>query len=116
MRLSPLRPKLSAMALSYDGALVRDHQRGRPLTAEPRASVKAPVLVMDGGRSPRWMRAGNHALSLALPNARYRTLSGQTHVLKAPAHVPALVEFFRAYCPRRTRSLTQLRAGTNLPG
>ena len=50
---------------------------------------------MDGGKSPLWMRRGNRALSLALTNAQYRTLEGQTHMLKAKAHAPTLVEFFK---------------------
>ena len=54
-----------------------------------------PTLVMDGGKSPLWMRKGNHALALVLPNARYQTLAGQTHMLKPRAHAPTLVEFFR---------------------
>jgi hypothetical protein len=29
-----------------------------------------------------------------LPNAQYRTLGGQTHMLKPKAHAPTLLEFF----------------------
>jgi pimeloyl-ACP methyl ester carboxylesterase len=96
MRLSPVWPKLKAVAhtLPYDGLIVLDNQRGRPLPATRWASVMAPTLVIDGGKSPRWMRNGNRALALALPNARYRTLDGQTHVLKPKAHAPTLVKFF----------------------
>jgi hypothetical protein len=50
---------------------------------------------MDGGKSRQWMRRGNRALALVLPNAQYRTLAGQTHMLKPEAHAPTLVEFFR---------------------
>ena len=96
MRLSPTWSKLKAIAhtLPYDGALVQDHQMGRPLSAERWALVTAPTLVMDGGRSPRWMRNGNRALASVLRNAQYRTLDGQTHMLRPKAHTPALVEFF----------------------
>lgn len=98
MRLSPLWPKLKAIAhtLPYDGALVRDNQRGRPLPPTRWASVTAPTLVMDGGKSPPWIRHGNRALALVLPNAQYHTLDGQTHMLKPEAHAPALVTFFQA--------------------
>ncbi len=97
MRLSPVWPKLKAIAhtLIYDGAIVQDNQRGQPLPAERWASATVPTLVMDGGKSPRWMRHGNRALALALPNAQYRTLAGQTHMLKPKAHAPAVVDFFK---------------------
>jgi pimeloyl-ACP methyl ester carboxylesterase len=97
MRLSPVWPKLKAVAhtLPYDGALVKDYQHGRPLPATRWESVTVPTLVMDGGRSSQSMRNGNRALALALPTAEYRTLEGQSHILKPKAHAPTLVEFFR---------------------
>ena len=97
MRLSPVWPKLTALAhtLPYDGVIVRDYQKGRPLPAHRWAPVTVPTLVMDGGKSPQWMRHGNRALSLVLPSAHYRTLDGQTHMLKPKAHAPAVVEFFK---------------------
>jgi pimeloyl-ACP methyl ester carboxylesterase len=98
MRWSPAWPKLQSIArtLPYDCAIVQDYQRGQPLPASRWASVRVPTLVMDGGKSPRWMRRGNRALALALPNAHYRTLDGQTHMLKPKAHVSTLVEFFKS--------------------
>jgi pimeloyl-ACP methyl ester carboxylesterase len=97
MRLSPVWPKLTALAhtLPYDGVIVRDYQKGRPLPTHRWAPVTVPTLVTDGGKSPRWMRHGNQALSLVLPNAQYLTLDGQTHMLKPKAHAPRLVEFFK---------------------
>jgi hypothetical protein len=97
MRLSPVWSKLKAIAhtLPYDGAIVQDNQRGKPLPASRWATVTAPTLVMDGERSRHWMRNANRALALVLPNAQYRTLAGQTHMLKPEAHAPALVEFFK---------------------
>jgi hypothetical protein len=50
---------------------------------------------MDGGKSPAWMRRANQSLAVSLPNAQYRTLEGQTHMLKPKAHAPMLVEFFK---------------------
>jgi pimeloyl-ACP methyl ester carboxylesterase len=98
MRLSPVWPKLKAIAhtLPYDGVIVQDNQRGRSLPAKRWASVTVPTLVMDGGKSPQWMRHGNRALALVLPNAQYRTLDGQTHMLKPKVHAPTLVQFFKA--------------------
>lgn len=97
MRLMPMWSKLKAIAhtLPYDGAIVRDNQRGKPLPANRWASITVPALVMDGGNSPAWMRHGNQSLASVLPNAQYRTLEGQTHMLKPKVHAPLLVEFFK---------------------
>jgi pimeloyl-ACP methyl ester carboxylesterase len=93
----PMWLKLKAVAhtLPYDGAIVRDNQRGKPLPASRWASVTIPALVMDGGNSPAWMRHANRSLARVLPSAQYRTLKGQTHMLKPKAHAPMLVEFFK---------------------
>ena len=97
MRLMPMWSKLKAIAhtLPYDGAIVRDNQRGKPLPANRWASITVPALVMDGGNSPAWMRHGNKSLASVLPNAQYRTLEGQTHMLNPKVHAPRLVEFFK---------------------
>jgi hypothetical protein len=42
------------------------------------------------------MRNAMRALASVLPNAKHRTLDGQTHMVKAKAHVPMLMEFFTA--------------------
>ncbi|HEY6385645.1 MAG TPA: alpha/beta hydrolase [Candidatus Acidoferrum sp.] len=93
----PMWSKLKAVAhtLPYDGAIVRDNQRGLPLSASRWATVTIPALVMDGENSPAWMRHANRALASVLPNARYQTLQGQTHMLKPRTHTPILVEFFK---------------------
>jgi hypothetical protein len=98
MPLMPAWSKLKAVAhtLPYDGAIVRENQKGRPLPAGRWASVSIPTLVMDGGKSPQWMRHATRALANILPNAKYRTLEGQTHIVKPKAHAPVLVEFFES--------------------
>ena len=98
MRLMPMWSKLKAIAhtLPYDGAIVEDNQRGKPLPPSRWASVTVPALVMDGGNSPAWMLHANRTLASVLPNAQYRTLEGQTHLLKPTAHAPTLVEFFKS--------------------
>jgi hypothetical protein len=53
-----------------------------------------PALVMDGGKSPAWMRNAQAALARALPNSTTRTLPGQTHNVKTEAIAPAVIEFF----------------------
>ena len=97
MPLMPMWSKLKAIAhtLPYDGAIVGDNQRGKPLPAGRWASVTVPALVLNGGKSPKWMRHGNRSLASVLPNARYQTLEGQTHMLKPKAHAPILLEFFK---------------------
>ncbi len=50
---------------------------------------------MAEGKSPAWMRHSNQSLADVLPNAQYRTLEGQTDNVKAKAHGPASVEFFK---------------------
>jgi pimeloyl-ACP methyl ester carboxylesterase len=96
LRLMPAWQKLIAIAhtLAYDGAIVGANQRGEPLRAESWTSIRIPVLVTDGGKSPLWMRRANEALAQALPNATHRTLDGQTHMLKPAAHVSTLKNFF----------------------
>ena len=95
LRFLPIWPRLEAIAhtLPYDRAIVQDNQKGQPLAAHRWATVNAPTLVIAGGRSPRWIRHANEALASALPNAQYRTLEGQTHMLVPHAHVTTLVEF-----------------------
>jgi pimeloyl-ACP methyl ester carboxylesterase len=97
MRLLPVWAKLKAVAhtLPYDGAIVKENQRGKPLPASQWASVTVPALVMDGGKSPAWIRHANRSLASVLPHAQYRTLEGQTHMLKPKAHAPMLVGFFQ---------------------
>jgi pimeloyl-ACP methyl ester carboxylesterase len=97
MRLMPAWSKLKAVAhtIPYDGAIVEDNQRGKPLPDNRWTCVTVPTLVMDGGKSPGWIRRANRSLANVLPNAKHCTLEGQTHMVKAEAHAPTLVEFFK---------------------
>lgn len=101
MHVMPMFRKLKGVAhtLPYDGAIVSENQRGRPLKASAWRTITAPALVMDGGKSPAWMRAGMRALADALPSATYRTLPGQTHMVHAAVQAPVLTEFFAAPSP-----------------
>jgi pimeloyl-ACP methyl ester carboxylesterase len=98
MRFLPAWPKLIAVAhtLPYDIIITLGYQQGRPLPAAHWAGATMETLVVDGGKSPAWMRNAMHALADVLPNAKYRTLPGQTHMVNARALVPVLVEFFSA--------------------
>ena len=94
MRAMPMWPAMEAEAhtLAYDGRVVGDSMAGTPLSGRWQ-SVMTPTLVLDGGATP-WMTAGADALAAALPNARRRTLAGQTHDVAAEALAPVLKEFF----------------------
>ena len=98
MPLTPVWPKLKAVAptLPYDITIIQDHQRGTPFTPAEWADVKIPTLVAAGGKSPAWMTNGTRALADALPDARYRTLPGQNHMVKPQAIAPVLTGFFLA--------------------
>jgi pimeloyl-ACP methyl ester carboxylesterase len=90
--------KLKAVAstLPYDITLIQDYHRGRPLTAVQWADVKTPTLVAVGQKSPPWMTNATRALADVLPDAVYRTLPGQNHMVKPRAIAPVLTEFFAA--------------------
>lgn len=96
MQLMPAWRRLTAIAhtLPYDITIVKDNQQGAPLSRGRWTGATSPTLVIDGGKSPAWMRNAARALADALPNATYRTLPGQTHMVKPTALGPALVEFF----------------------
>lgn len=96
MRLMPAWKKLKAVAptLPNDFRILGDTGSGKPLPTDRWKSATLPTLVMDGGKSPAYMRNGMRSLAEVLPNARYRTLAGQTHMLKPDAVAPVLVEFF----------------------
>lgn len=98
MRLLPVWSKLKGVApsLRHDFAFMADLQRGRPLPETRWSTTTMPALVADGGKSPDWMHHGNQALAQVLPNATYRTIPGQTHLVKAKALAPVLREFFGA--------------------
>jgi pimeloyl-ACP methyl ester carboxylesterase len=98
MPLMPVWSKLKAVAhtLPYDITIVAPNQQGRPLQPAAYGSIAVPTLVLDGGKSPAWIRNGMRALAKILPSASYQTLPGQTHNVKASALAPALIEFFTA--------------------
>jgi pimeloyl-ACP methyl ester carboxylesterase len=96
MQFAPPWKKLTAVAhtLPYDLRILGDTGSGRPLPTDRWAAIAAPTLVMDGGKSPQYMRNGAKALAERIAGAGYRTLSGQTHLLKPQAVAPVLAEFF----------------------
>ena len=77
-----------APTLPYDITIMHEHQKGTPLTSAEWAAVKVPTLVAAGAKSPAWMTSGTRALAAALPDATYRTLPGQNHMVKPQAIAP----------------------------
>jgi pimeloyl-ACP methyl ester carboxylesterase len=96
MRFMPGWSKLVAIAhtLEYDMRVLGDTGSGKPLPASRWSNVTMPTLVMEGGKSPEYMRNSQKAIYQVLANAQHRTLEGQTHMLKPEALVPSLLEFF----------------------
>ena len=92
MKSSPVWPALEALAhtLSYDARLAQD-----PTAVIARARlVKQTALVIDGERSPAWMRAGVAKLAAALPGARQLSMAGQTHDVDAQLLAQLLLDYF----------------------
>ncbi|WP_433290797.1 alpha/beta fold hydrolase [Actinoplanes sp. CA-030573] len=98
MALTPAWKKLKAVAptLPYDLHILGDTGRGVPLDPARWAGVTMPALVMDGGKSPAYMRNAARAWSETLPNADYRTLPGQTHMVRAAVIAPEIKRFLSA--------------------
>jgi pimeloyl-ACP methyl ester carboxylesterase len=98
MALTPPWKKLKAVAhtLPYDLRILGDTGRGVPVDPARWAAATAPAVVLDGGKSPQYMRNAAKALSEALPKAQYRTLPGQTHMVKAAVLAPVVKEFLTA--------------------
>ncbi|MFG1948838.1 alpha/beta fold hydrolase [Nonomuraea sp. NPDC048826] len=87
--------KAVAHTLPYDTAFVTEFEHGRPLPEGRWDGVKMPALVVNGSKSPAWIRNGTRDLARVLPDAEHRTLDGQTHIVKAAALAPVLKGFFR---------------------
>lgn len=108
MRLLPnVWPKLKAVAhtLPYDFAQLGDLP-GQPLPRELVAlmgAVRAPTLLVLGGKSPDWMRRGVETAASTIPGAKLCVVPGQNHAIAAKAIAPVLIEF---YGTSRERSST----------
>ena len=83
-----------AHTLSYDGQIMGDNLSGKLLQADRWASVTIPTLVIDGGASPPWLGNAAQGLVDVLPEARRRTIEGQTHDVDPALLAPVLEEFF----------------------
>ncbi len=91
-RKAPWWPAQEALAhtLAYDATIMGDYS----LPTERVAAVAVPTLVLDGGASFPWIRKAAQAIADVIPDARHRTIEGQTHNVAAEAIAPVLEEFF----------------------
>jgi hypothetical protein len=75
-------------------------RRDARITRDPRAvlerapAVKQAALVIDGERSPPWMRAGVAQLAALMPAARHVVMPEQTHDVDPKRLAPLLLDFF----------------------
>jgi pimeloyl-ACP methyl ester carboxylesterase len=96
MQASPMWSDLLSVShtIAYDGLVMGDTMRGRPLDTTRWAGASLPVLVVTGGASPAFFHTAARALAAGLPHAEHLVLPGQTHGVEPAALAPALVEFF----------------------
>jgi pimeloyl-ACP methyl ester carboxylesterase len=96
MPLFPVWKQITGIAhtLPNDYAIVLPFQQGRPLPDGHFAQVSPETLVIAGGKSPAYMRNAQAAIAAQIPQSRLVTLPGQTHMVKAKATTPVLVEHF----------------------
>ncbi len=102
MRVMPTWKHLvgAAHTLAHDYAIVLGHQQGRPLPDGYYDGVVPETLVMVGGKSPTYMAHAQDAIAAAVPQGRLRTLTGQTHMVKAGALAAAVAPFLLGHSSR----------------
>lgn len=86
--------KAVAHTLAYDFRIVLPFEQGEPLPDGHYAAVAPETIVIAGGKSPAYLRNAQAAIADQLPSGRLVTLKGQTHMIRAKATAPALVEHF----------------------
>ena len=92
MRLMPwVWTKLKAVAhtLPYDAAVMSAFRVPR----ERFATIRVPVLVMNGTKTDARLKDAARAIAQAIPHARHQELAGQTHNVKPEVLTPATAAF-----------------------
>jgi pimeloyl-ACP methyl ester carboxylesterase len=92
MRLMPwIWRKLEAVAhtLPYDAAVMTAFRIPRARFA----SIRVPVLIMNGTKTDARLRDVARAIAQAIPGAGHRELAGQTHNVKPGVLSPPVIEF-----------------------
>jgi hypothetical protein len=93
MRLMPwIWRKLVAVAdtLPYDAAVMTDFR----IPYARLQSIVTRVLILNGAKTDRRLKAAAAALASAIPGARHQELPGQTHNVSPAVLSPIAVEFF----------------------
>lgn len=98
MPLLPVWKRLTGVAhtLPYDLEIVIGFEQGTPLPVGHYAGVQPETVVIAGGKSPAYLRHAQAAIVDQLPHGRLVTLPGQTHMVRAKATVPVLLDHFRS--------------------
>jgi pimeloyl-ACP methyl ester carboxylesterase len=97
VRQLPMWPMWESVAhtLAYENVVLGNDAA---VPVKRAAKITVPTLIMDGevssGMYP-FIHDTAVTLAKAIPNARYRSLEGQTHEVTPEALAPALVEFFQ---------------------
>ncbi len=94
MGILPVFKKLKAVAhtLPYDAALLGDFS----LPVKKAASLKMPVLVSGGEKSPPRLRHAVEQLAPVILHSELKILKGQTHNVSENAIAPVLTAFFNS--------------------
>ena len=85
--------KAIAHTLPYDAQVLGKNCFGEPMDTEQWAPIEQPVLVVNGRKSPGWMKSSTRALAAAVPGAGHTEVPGQNHVIKATAIAPVIANF-----------------------
>ena len=95
MHQHPMWPLWEAvgLTLAYDAIAMGEDSS---LPTKRAAKVAVATLVMNGSQSFPFMHDTAVALAKAIPNAKHRTLEGQTHEVSSEALAPVLIEFFKS--------------------
>jgi pimeloyl-ACP methyl ester carboxylesterase len=84
------RCKSVAHTIPYDLTILDD----RTILNERSALLSAPVLVIEGEKSPKVLRDASQLVAHALPHGRALVLAGQDHNFQAKVVSPVITEFF----------------------
>jgi pimeloyl-ACP methyl ester carboxylesterase len=96
IKRSPGWAAMEAMAhtIPYDARIMDGLMTDSAAPLARWATLTVPILVLDGGASPPWIRHGASALAEVLPNASTATLDGQAHSPAPEVLAPVLLRFF----------------------
>ncbi len=98
MMIQPIWESFESVAhtLVYDGEIMGETQRGRPLPVRFTNSVQVPTMVIVAAKAPVWARNSAEALVKVLPKGRLQTVEAEFHSVVPQMIAPILDLFFRA--------------------